>query len=47
MHPHVGIHAEHVWPAEPVFADYLRENGEHAHPPLVGYLKSEVRKSGP
>ena len=26
---------EHVFPAEPVWAEYLRSHGDHEHPPVM------------
>ena len=37
---------EHVFPAEPVWAAYLREHGEHEHPPVMEELKAEARRRG-
>jgi len=36
----------HVFPAEPVWAAYLREHGDHAHPPVMEKLKAEARRRG-
>ena len=36
----------HVLPAEPVWAAYLREHGENAHPPVMEELKQEARRRG-
>lgn len=36
----------HVFPAEPEWAAYLREHGEHAHPPLMEDLKDEAKRRG-
>jgi acyl-CoA dehydrogenase len=36
----------HVFPAEPVWAAYLREHGDHAHPPVMEDLKAEARRRG-
>ena len=36
----------HVFPAEPVWAAYLREHGEHDHPPVMEELKAEARRRG-
>jgi acyl-CoA dehydrogenase len=36
----------HVFPAEPVWAAYLREHGEHAYPPVMEDLKAEARRRG-
>ena len=35
-----------VFPAEPVYARYLRENGPHAYPPVMEELKESARKRG-
>lgn len=37
---------EHIFPAEPVWAAYLREHGEHAYPPIMEELKAEARRRG-
>jgi acyl-CoA dehydrogenase len=37
---------EEIFPAEPVWAEYLCEHGEHAHPPIMESLKSSARKRG-
>ena len=37
---------EHVFPAEPVWAAYLREHGDHEHPPVMEDLKAEARRRG-
>ena len=37
---------EHVFPAEPVWADYLREHGDNAYPPVMEDLKAEARRRG-
>ena len=37
---------EHVLPAEPVWDAYLREHGEHEHPPVMEELKTEARRRG-
>jgi len=37
---------EHVFPAEAVWAEYLREHGAHAHPPVMEELKGEARRRG-
>src|SRR5450755_1668266 len=37
---------EHVFPAEPVYARWRREHGEHDLPPVVEELKVEARKRG-
>jgi acyl-CoA dehydrogenase len=34
---------EHVFPAEPVWAQQLAEHGEHSHPPVMEELKKEAR----
>ncbi|MAO81766.1 MAG: acyl-CoA dehydrogenase [Nocardioides sp.] len=36
----------HIFPAEPVWAAYLREHGDHAHPPVMEELKAEARRRG-
>jgi acyl-CoA dehydrogenase len=36
----------HVFPAEAVWAAYLREHGDHAHPPVMEDLKAEARRRG-
>jgi acyl-CoA dehydrogenase len=36
----------HIFPAEPVWAAYLREHGEHAHPPVMEDLKREAQRRG-
>jgi acyl-CoA dehydrogenase len=37
----------HVYPAEPVYAEQLRESGrEHFHPPVMEELKTEARRRG-
>lgn len=36
----------HVFPAEPVWQAYLREHGDHAHPPVMEELKAEARRRG-
>ncbi|ANH37603.1 (R)-benzylsuccinyl-CoA dehydrogenase [Nocardioides dokdonensis FR1436] len=36
----------HVFPAEPVWSDYLREHGENAHPPVMEDLKAEAQRRG-
>ena len=41
-----GFMRGHVFPAEPVWASYLREHGEHATPPVLEDLKAEARKQG-
>ncbi|RMI34115.1 acyl-CoA dehydrogenase family protein [Nocardia stercoris] len=37
---------EEVFPAEPVWAEYLREHGEHSHPPVMEELKKSARARG-
>lgn len=37
---------EHVFPAEAVWAQQLRELGEHAHPPVMEELKAIAREKG-
>lgn len=37
---------EEVLPAEPAWAAYLREHGEHAHPPVMEDLKASARRRG-
>ncbi|MCD6638669.1 MAG: acyl-CoA dehydrogenase family protein [Nocardioides sp.] len=37
---------EQVFPAEPVWAAYLAEHGEHATPPVIEDLKAEARRRG-
>ncbi len=37
---------EEVFPAEPVWAAYLREHGEHARPPVMEWLKESARARG-
>ena len=37
---------EEVFPAEPEWAAYLREHGEHAHPPVMERLKESARAPG-
>lgn len=37
---------EKVFPAEPVWARYLAEHGEHAYPPVMEELKAEARERG-
>jgi acyl-CoA dehydrogenase len=37
---------EEVFPAEPQWAAYLREHGEHAYPPVMERLKSSARSRG-
>ncbi len=36
----------HVFPAEPVWQDYLRTHGPHEHPPVMEELKAEARRRG-
>lgn len=36
----------HVFPAEPVWHAYLREHGDHEHPPVMEDLKIEAQKRG-
>ncbi len=39
--------AEHVYPAEPVFEEQIRESGDpHHHPPVMEELKAEARRRG-
>src|SRR5262245_54180147 len=37
---------EEVFPAEPAWAQYRREHGEHAHPPVMEALKESARNRG-
>ena len=37
---------EHVLPAEATWTEYLREHGEHAHPPVMDELKERARELG-
>ena len=37
---------ERVFPAEPVWAEYLRTHGDHVHPPVMEDLKAEARRRG-
>lgn len=37
---------EHVFPAEATWAQYLREHGEHEHPPVMEELKDQARRRG-
>ncbi|QNO38330.1 acyl-CoA dehydrogenase family protein [Protaetiibacter sp. SSC-01] len=37
---------EHIIPAEPVWAEQLRADGEHSHPPVMAELKAEARRRG-
>ena len=37
---------EHVFPAEPVWREYLREHGDNAYPPVMEDLKDEARRRG-
>ncbi len=36
----------HVFPAEPVWQEYLREHGDNAYPPIMEELKEEARRRG-
>jgi acyl-CoA dehydrogenase len=36
----------HVFPAEPVWAQHLRDHGPHDHPPVMERLKVEARRRG-
>lgn len=36
----------HVFPAEPVWAEHLREHGQNAYPPVMEELKVEARRRG-
>ena len=36
----------HVFPAEPVWDAYLREHGDHVHPPVMEDLKAEAQRRG-
>jgi acyl-CoA dehydrogenase len=36
----------HVFPAEAVWATYLREHGDHAYPPVMEDLKAEAKRRG-
>jgi acyl-CoA dehydrogenase len=36
----------HVFPAEQVWDAYLREHGDHVHPPVMEELKAEARRRG-
>ena len=36
----------HVFPAEPVWTTYLREHGDHVHPPVMEKLKAEAQRRG-
>jgi acyl-CoA dehydrogenase len=36
----------HVFPAEPVWSQYLAEHGPHTHPPVMEELKTEARRRG-
>lgn len=38
--------AEHVFPAEPVWASWLAEHGEHSYPPVMEELKRAARARG-
>ena len=37
---------EEVFPAEPVYAAYLAEHGDHAYPPVLERLKASARERG-
>lgn len=37
---------KHVFPAEATWAQYLREHGEHEHPPVMEELKEQARRRG-
>ncbi|MCL6095090.1 MAG: acyl-CoA dehydrogenase family protein [Actinobacteria bacterium] len=37
---------QEVFKAEPIYAAYLREHGEHAYPPIVETLKASARRRG-
>lgn len=37
---------EHIFPAEATWAQYLREHGEHEHPPVMEELKEQARRRG-
>lgn len=37
---------EEVFPAEPVWHEYLRDHGHHAYPPVMESLKESARKRG-
>jgi acyl-CoA dehydrogenase len=37
---------EEVLPAEPVWAQWLRDNDEHGHPPIMEELKASARRRG-
>ena len=37
---------EEVFPAEPAWASYLAEHGEHTHPPVMERLKASARERG-
>lgn len=41
-----GFMRSHVFPAEPAWAQYLREHGEHAYPPVMEDLKREAQRRG-
>lgn len=41
-----GFMRSHVFPAEPVWAAYLRDHGDHEHPPVMEDLKAEARRRG-
>ena len=36
----------HVFPAEPVWAAYLRKHGDHVYPPVMEDLKQEAKRRG-
>lgn len=43
----VAFMDEHVYPAEPVFAEQMASSGDpHFHPPILEELKAEARKRG-
>jgi len=37
---------KHVFPAEPVYSQWLATNDPHGHPPVMEELKAEARKRG-
>jgi len=37
---------DEIFPAEPVYAAYLAERGEHEHPPVIEDLKTSARRRG-
>jgi len=37
---------EEVLPAEPAWREYLREHGEHTHPPIMEDLKASAKRRG-